>query len=130
MSELVPFQLKMNNLKFNLIFFLLFFISLIINLTFSQLSWAKNVFEVSNVQVDVTAEAAAEARKKALIDGKTRAFQILLKRLTLRVEHKILPKLTAEEIFHESVISYIASNSIKLPLFMISKKVLKFVSKV
>ena len=98
MSELVPFQLKMNNLKFNLIFFLLFFISLIINLTFSQLSWAKNVFEVSNVQVDVTAEAAAEARKKALIDGKTRAFQILLKRLTLRVEHKILPKLTAEEI--------------------------------
>ena len=98
MSELAPFQLIINKLKFRPITFLLFSTSLVINLIFSQLSWAKNVFEVSNVAVDVTAEAAAEARKKALNDGKTRAFHILLKRLTLRVEHQNLPKLTPAKI--------------------------------
>jgi hypothetical protein len=88
----------MNNLKFNPFYFLIFFIILLFNLTFAQPSWAKNVFEVENVEVDVTAEAAAVARKLALIDGKTRAFQILLKRLTLRIEHQSLPNLSADKI--------------------------------
>ena len=98
MTELAPFQLIMNNLKFNPFYFLIFFIILLFNLTFAQPSWAKNVFEVENVEVDVTAEAAAVARKLALIDGKTRAFQILLKRLTLRIEHQSLPNLSADKI--------------------------------
>lgn len=77
-----------------LFFAVWFFFCLII----SQPSLAENVFEVRNVAVDVTAGAAADARKLALLDGKLRAFNILLKRLTLRMEHKSLPILTAEEI--------------------------------
>jgi hypothetical protein len=98
MTELATFQSMMNKLKLYSIPLFLFSSSLLINLTFPQLSWAKNVFEVSNVAVDVTAKAAAEARKQALVNGKTRAFHLLLKRLTLRIEHKALPKLTADEI--------------------------------
>jgi hypothetical protein len=98
MVELVTFQSIMNKLKLSYTSFFLFFSCLLFNLTFSQLSCAQNVFEVSNVAVDVTAKAAAEARKQALVDGKTRAFNLLLKRLTLRIDHQILPKILANEI--------------------------------
>ncbi|MBL4691415.1 MAG: DUF2066 domain-containing protein [Rhodospirillales bacterium] len=64
----------------------------------AQPSHARNVFEVAGVAVDVTAEAAAQARKQALSEGKVRAFQRLLKRLTLRIEHQGLPKLSSDEI--------------------------------
>ena len=76
----------------------MFAVSFFFCLTIFQPSWAENVFEVRDVAVDVTSGAAVEARKLALLDGKLRAFNILLKRLTLRIEHKGLPKLTAEEI--------------------------------
>jgi hypothetical protein len=56
------------------------------------------VFEVNDVAVDITAKAAAEARKQAHSDGKSRAFQRLLERLTLRIEHQGLPKLTPRDI--------------------------------
>ncbi|MDA0305503.1 MAG: DUF2066 domain-containing protein [Proteobacteria bacterium] len=62
------------------------------------LAQPKDVYEVSNITVDVTADTASKAREQALADGQTRAFQKLLERLTLRIEHGGLPKLTSEEI--------------------------------
>ncbi|MBC8339868.1 MAG: DUF2066 domain-containing protein [Rhodospirillales bacterium] len=59
---------------------------------------ARNVFEVDDVAVDITADTASEARKQALVDGVARAFRLLLERLTLRIEHQGLPKLSAKEI--------------------------------
>lgn len=64
----------------------------------AQPSQKQNVFEVHDVDVDVTADAADQARRQALAKGKTLAFQRLLERLTLRIEHQGLPKLTPEEI--------------------------------
>jgi len=57
-----------------------------------------DVYEVRDVAVDVTAETAAVAREQAHADGEALAFRILLERLTLRIEHKGLPKLKPEEI--------------------------------
>ena len=59
---------------------------------------AGDVFQVTGVEVDVTAETAAVAREQALRDGEARAFQRLLERLTLRVDHGHLPRLGAREI--------------------------------
>lgn len=58
----------------------------------------QNIYEVRDVAVDITADTAAQARKQALADGQIRAFQLLLERLTLRIEYGGLPKLTAGEI--------------------------------
>jgi len=87
-----------NKLKYSPFFVILFVASFFFSLIVFKTSWATNVFEVSGVAVDVTAEAAAVARKQALSNGKRRAFQILLKRLTLRIEHQNLPKLSDNEI--------------------------------
>ncbi len=57
-----------------------------------------DVFEVRDVVVDVTAETAAQAREQAHAEGQGNAFQTLLQRLTLRIEHKGLPKLKPEEV--------------------------------
>lgn len=57
-----------------------------------------DVFEVRDVAVDVTAETAAKAREQARAEGEAWAFQRLLERLTLRIEHPGLPRLSAEEI--------------------------------
>ena len=59
---------------------------------------ALNVFEVRDVAVDVTAETAAKAREQARMQGEARAFQTLMERLTLRIEHSSLPQLSNEEI--------------------------------
>ncbi len=59
---------------------------------------AEEVFEVRDVAVDVTAETAAKAREQARAEGEAKAFQTLLERLTLRIEHKGLPRLAAGEI--------------------------------
>lgn len=48
----------------------------------------RDVFEVRNVAVDVTAETAAKARKKALAMGEREAFRRLVERLTLSAERK------------------------------------------
>ncbi len=58
----------------------------------------KDVYEVRDVVVDVTAETAAKAREQALAEGEAEAFRLLLKRLTLRAEKERLPDLMAEEI--------------------------------
>ena len=51
----------------------------------TELAQASNLFEIKNVSVDAEASSALEARGIALKNGQTRAFQVLLKRLT-RVE--------------------------------------------
>lgn len=58
----------------------------------------QDVYEVSGVSVDVTAETAAAARDKALADGHEQAFRRLLLRLTLRPDHSRLPKFRADDI--------------------------------
>lgn len=58
----------------------------------------EGVFEVRGIAVDVTAETAAKAREQALAEGEARAFQTLLERLTLRIEHQGLPQLAADEL--------------------------------
>jgi hypothetical protein len=57
-----------------------------------------DVFTVRGVAVDVTAEAAAAAREAALVDGQRIAFGRLLRRLTLRQDHSLLPALADDEI--------------------------------
>tara|TARA_B100000315_G_scaffold255509_1_gene299040 strand:- start:2944 stop:4236 length:1293 start_codon:yes stop_codon:yes gene_type:complete len=57
-----------------------------------------DVFTVANIPVDVTAKTAAAARQQALADGEKRAFELLLKRLTMRIDHQRLPVLEAKEI--------------------------------
>jgi hypothetical protein len=59
---------------------------------------AQDVFTIANIQVDVTAKTAAAARKTALAAGEKEAFNALLKRLTLRIDHQRLPILDAKEI--------------------------------
>jgi hypothetical protein len=59
---------------------------------------AGDIFQISGVDVDVTAETAAAAREQALRDGEARAFRRLLERLTLRVDHGYLPDLGVREI--------------------------------
>ena len=58
---------------------------------------AQDVFEVSGVAVDVTAETAAAARARALASGEQRAFEILLDRLTLKSDIDRLPVLSAAD---------------------------------
>ena len=57
-----------------------------------------DVFTVANIQVDVTAKTASAARKQALANGEKRSFELLLKRLTMRIDHQRLPVLEAKEI--------------------------------
>jgi len=52
---------------------------------------ADDVFEVSGVYVDVTAENVTRAREKAMREGQGRAFDILLKRLTMKADRGLLP---------------------------------------
>jgi hypothetical protein len=57
-----------------------------------------DIFQVSGVEVDVTAETAAAAREQALREGEVLAFRRLLERLTLRVDYGALPRLGFREI--------------------------------
>lgn len=57
-----------------------------------------NIFEVSGIPVDVTAQTAAAARAKALTQGQQAAFQLLLQRLTLQSDRVRLPGLNAEDL--------------------------------
>ncbi len=57
-----------------------------------------DVYEVTDVAVDVTAETAAEARKQALSAGEKLAFRKLLERLTLQEDHARLPDFAATDI--------------------------------
>lgn len=55
-------------------------------------------FVVENLEVDETGESAAAARDKALALGEVRAFNTLLRRLTMQSDHARLPVLQRREI--------------------------------
>jgi len=57
-----------------------------------------NPFEVRNVEVDVTAATASEARDQALADGEQKAFQVLLSRLTLSADKITVNQFRPDEI--------------------------------
>ena len=57
-----------------------------------------DVFYVTGVEVDVTAETAATAREQALARGEAIAFDRLLQRLVRAVERDRLPEFSANEI--------------------------------
>ncbi|NQV57378.1 MAG: DUF2066 domain-containing protein [Rhodospirillales bacterium] len=57
-----------------------------------------DVFYVTGVHVDMVAESAAAARKKALADGERQAFARLFKRLTIRQDKRLSAGLTGPEI--------------------------------
>lgn len=59
---------------------------------------AAKLFVVEGVAVDVTEASATEARAKALAEGEARAFDILLKRLTLMAFHDRLPNLSRRAV--------------------------------
>lgn len=56
------------------------------------------VFTVRDVPVDVTADTAAEARRRALEEGQRAALDRMLQRLTRRVDHAALPSVDAASI--------------------------------
>jgi hypothetical protein len=51
-----------------------------------------DIFTVSGLAVDVTAESAVAAREKALRDAQRQALNMVLRRLTLRTDHPSLPE--------------------------------------
>ncbi len=55
-------------------------------------------YRVDGVAVDATAESAAKARKQALAQGQVKAFDMLLRRLTLRRDHGRLPRRKSKQI--------------------------------
>jgi len=65
---------------------------------FAAHALAEDTFVVRDVEVDVTAATAAEARDQALAEGEQRAFQEMLQRLTSRADWGSLPQLTNAEI--------------------------------
>ena len=69
-----------------------------LNLFGQTVNLFQDAFTVANIYVDVTDQTASAARKKALAIGEKKAFDILLKRLTLRIDHERLPILNAENI--------------------------------
>lgn len=76
--------------------FLLF--SLVLGAEAQTLDQGQDAFTISNIHVDITAETASIARKKALAKGEKRAFNLLLKRLTLRIDFQNLPILSTKNI--------------------------------
>ena len=57
-----------------------------------------DVFTVANVHVDESAAAAAGARDTALARGERRAFDELMRRLTVRADRDRLPRPNAETL--------------------------------
>lgn len=65
---------------------------------FAPTNATASAFTVKDVPVDVTAGTASQAREQALADGETRAFSILLRRLTESADHARLPQLSPTEV--------------------------------
>lgn len=85
---------------------------------------AADVFTVTGVAVDATAESASAARGIAVLEGERRALAILLKRLTLKEDWGLLPTIdgaTAESLVRSfqvanerrSATHYLASLSVR-----------------
>ncbi len=64
---------------------------------FSLSARASDVFEVKGIYVDVTGESVTEARKMAMRESQGRAFDIMLKRLTLKTDWELLPWVEPKE---------------------------------
>jgi hypothetical protein len=56
------------------------------------------IFTVTPVPVDVTAASAAAARDQAITEGESRAFDMLMQRLTMRADQSRLPKITPDQL--------------------------------
>ena len=63
------------------------------------LAHADEIFTVTAVPVDVTADTATAAREQALLDGQHKAADILLRRLTLQQDWGSLPALADAQLF-------------------------------
>lgn len=59
---------------------------------------SEDIFTVGGIAVDVTADSAAEARDRALVEGQRAAFEALLERLVPAEELARLPRLSDTEI--------------------------------
>ena len=57
-----------------------------------------DVYTVTGVPVDATANNAQEARDKAVVQGQMRAARLLLERLALRTDHPRLPAIDAKSL--------------------------------
>ncbi len=77
----------------------------VLSLLAASLSWplqparaADEVYQVSGIPVDVTAETAAAAREAALAEGHQEAFRRLMERLVLEEDQVYVPELGQSEI--------------------------------
>jgi len=70
-----------------------FFLMVMVSFYFAapNAALAANPFEINGVYVDVTADNVTVARKKAMREAQNKAFQILLKRLTMKADKDFLP---------------------------------------
>ncbi len=61
-------------------------------------AWASDAYEVRGVEVDETAKTAAEARRKALVQGEAKALTRLFERLTLSADKDRLPVVDPNDV--------------------------------
>lgn len=79
-------------MKLNVKMLVLFFALLMGSGAALQPSWAaSSVFEVRDVFVDVTAENVTQARARAMRQAQEEALSIVLKRVTSKQDHELLP---------------------------------------
>lgn len=71
---------------------------LALGLPVTAVAQADDLFTISGVPVDVTAESAAVAREQAIANGRNEAFQRLLRRLSRQVDWPRLPKPSTAEL--------------------------------
>ncbi|MBV1933865.1 MAG: DUF2066 domain-containing protein [Parvibaculaceae bacterium] len=62
-------------------------------LTMGTSAQAGDIFRVTGVPIDATAQSAAAARTQAVASGQKKALDVLLKRLTIRSDWALLPQL-------------------------------------
>lgn len=84
-------------------FFVRFSLAVLMSLVFASpcladASTDTKMFSASGIRVDVTAENAAKAREKALLDGQKRALMIVMERLTPSFVLERLPELIPDDI--------------------------------
>ena len=88
---------------------------LIIVSLFCSVGLAKaDMYAVSNIHVDVTAQNATIAREQGLNDAQEKAFYKMLDRLTLFKDMEALPVLTSEDILKLRAIFFFNLLSSKL----------------
>ena len=74
------------------------FVVAVVSLAAAHQASAFDVFEVKDVEVDITAKNADAARNQAVTDGELIAFRRLLKRMTLHMDWDKLPELGPDGI--------------------------------